>query len=99
MDSVSVNRTTTILPAVKSAIATTANAPMAQLEMAHAFANPTCTVWHATTPAIAIKAHATMEHLVMEHVHALGCFYLVAADVRSQPWAVSLLSLHYSCVP
>ena len=100
MESVSVNRTTTIPPAVKSAIATPANAPMAQLEMAHVFANPSITVRHATTPAIATtQAHATMEHLVMEHVHALGCFNLVAAAVHFQPWAVSLLSSFYSCVP
>ena len=104
MESATVKRTTAVLPAVKNVIATQANAPMAQLEMAHVFANPTCTVRHATTPAIATKATATMERLVMEYVHAIGRLNLVhinlvAADVRSQPWAVSLVSSFYSCVP
>ena len=99
MESVSVKRTTTVLHAVKNVVATQANAPMAQLEMAPVFANPTCSVRHATTPVIATQAHATMEPLVMERVHAIGRLNLVAAAVRSQPWAVSLLSSFYSFVP
>ena len=94
-----VKQTTTVLHAVENVIATPANATMEQLEMAHVFANPTFTVRHATTPVIATQAHATMEPLVMERVHAIGRLNLVAAAVRSQPWAVSLLSSFYSCVP